>query len=128
MSCSCVDGNASLKCEEQCSGSSAIGPVGINMQCRGGDGDDYILKSSIGLTRTTLPLCACAGGATHVIAKNGCSVLTPEFPGFHGLHWESASASARKGQANKEQSDMQFASAHDSAALVQEGNIMKRVD
>ena len=76
----------------------------------------------------TLSLCACEGGATHVIAKNDWSVPTPKFPGFHGLHWESASASATNGHASREQSDMQFASAHDSAALVHEGKIMKRED
>ena len=81
-----------------------------------------------GLIRTTLSLCACEGGTTHVIVKNDWSAPMPEFPGFHGLHCESASASATNGHASMEQSDMQFASTHDSAALVHEGKIMKRED
>ena len=66
--------------------------------------------------------------AEHVIAKNDGSTTTDKLPGFHGLHCESASASVTNGHESMVQSDMQLASAHDSAALVQEGNTMKRLE
>jgi hypothetical protein len=63
-----------------------------------------------------------------VIAKNDWSATTGALSGFHNLHCESASASAMNGQVSKSQSDIHLESAHDSAALVHEGNIMKRVE
>ena len=73
-------------------------------------------------------LCARADGAEQDIAKNDWSAATGNLSGFQGLHCDSASASATSGQDNRVQSVTQLASAQDSAALVQEGNIMKRLD
>ena len=73
-------------------------------------------------------LCARADGAEQDIAKNDWSAATGKLSGFQGLHCDSASASDTSGQDNRVQSDTQLASAQDSAALVQEGNIMKRLD
>ncbi len=66
--------------------------------------------------------------AVQVIAKNDGSTTTDKLPGFHGLHCESASASVTNGHESKAQSDMQLASAHESAVLVQDGNSMKRLE